>query len=94
MALPIVIFCIADILSYPSFIFYVQIYFFHCAARLSGGRSEAMEELDASSRETDGLISTYLNRIKRWFLSHAQHLNFLTILLLASVSYDFILFNY
>ncbi|XP_022930479.1 vacuole membrane protein KMS1-like [Cucurbita moschata] len=60
-------------------------YFISRAARLSGGRSEAMEELDASSRETDGLISTYLNRIKRWFLSHAQHLNFLTILLLASI---------
>ncbi|XP_023000445.1 vacuole membrane protein KMS1-like [Cucurbita maxima] len=60
-------------------------YFISRAARLSGSRSEAMEELDASSRETNGLISTYLNRIKRWFLSHAQHLNFLTILLLASI---------
>ncbi|XP_023006134.1 vacuole membrane protein KMS1-like [Cucurbita maxima] len=60
-------------------------YFISRAARLSGGRSEAMEELDASSRETNGFIPTYLNRVKRWFLSHAQHLNFLTILLLASV---------
>ncbi|XP_022958951.1 vacuole membrane protein KMS1-like [Cucurbita moschata] len=60
-------------------------YFISRAARLSGGRSEAMEELNASSRETNGFIPTYLNRVKRWFLSHAQHLNFLTILLLASV---------
>ncbi|CAK9329084.1 unnamed protein product [Citrullus colocynthis] len=60
-------------------------YFISRAARLSGGRSEAMEELDASSRESSGFIPTYLNRGKRWFLSHAQHLNFLTILLLASV---------
>ncbi|KGN48010.1 vacuole membrane protein KMS1 [Cucumis sativus] len=60
-------------------------YFISRAARLSGARSEAMEELDASSRESNGFIPTYLNRVKRWFLSHAQHLNFLTILLLASV---------
>ncbi|KAA0061699.1 vacuole membrane protein KMS1 [Cucumis melo var. makuwa] len=60
-------------------------YFISRAARLSGARSEAMEELDASSRESNGFIPTYLNRMKRWFLSHAQHLNFLTILLLASV---------
>lgn len=77
-----------------AFTFCVQIYFFYYAARLSGARSEAMEELDASSRESNGFIPTYLNRMKRWFLSHAQHLNFLTILLLASVSYDFILFYY
>ncbi|XP_038874615.1 vacuole membrane protein KMS1 [Benincasa hispida] len=60
-------------------------YFISRAARLSGGRSEAMEELDASSRESNGFIPTYLNKVKRWFLSHAQHLNFFTILLLASI---------
>jgi hypothetical protein len=42
-----------------------------------------MEELDT---ENEGIIGTYLNRIKRWFLSHCHHLNFLTILALASVS--------
>lgn len=54
-------------------------------ASLSGGKVDAMEELDASSTG-DGFISTRLNRIKRWFLSHAQYLNFFTILVLASVS--------
>lgn len=54
-------------------------------ASLSGGKVDAMEELDASSTG-DGFISTRLNRIKRWFLSHAQFLNFFTILVLASVS--------
>lgn len=56
------------------------------AARLSGGTVDAMGELDASSTEDDGFISARLNQIKRWFLSHAQYLNFVTILVLASVS--------
>lgn len=45
-----------------------------------------MEELDTSSSEDEGQIASLLNRLKRWFLSHAQYLNFFTILLLASVS--------
>ncbi|KAG6668360.1 vacuole membrane protein KMS1-like [Carya illinoinensis] len=51
----------------------------------AGGKLEAMEELDASSTEGKGVIATRLNQIKRWLLSHAQHLNFFTILVLASV---------
>lgn len=45
-----------------------------------------MEELDDSSTEDDGFISAQLDKTKRWFLSHAQYLNFFTILVLASVS--------
>ncbi|KAG8373061.1 hypothetical protein BUALT_Bualt12G0131600 [Buddleja alternifolia] len=60
-------------------------YFISRAAQLSGGKVVAMEELDASSTEDAGFISTRLNQIKRWFLSHAQYLNFFTILILASV---------
>nr|GMD75660.1 vacuole membrane protein KMS1 [Ipomoea batatas] len=44
-----------------------------------------MDELDTSSTENDGHLETNLNQIKRWFLSHAQYLNFFTILILASV---------
>ncbi|KAL2349496.1 hypothetical protein Fmac_003496 [Flemingia macrophylla] len=53
-------------------------YFISRAARLSGGRVDAMEELDSENKGV-------LNRIKCWFRSHSQHLNFLTILVLASV---------
>ncbi|KAI3469557.1 hypothetical protein Pfo_026220 [Paulownia fortunei] len=60
-------------------------YFISRAASLSGGTVDAMEELDDSSTEDDGFISAQLNKIKRWFLSHAQYLNFFTILILASV---------
>ncbi|KAI3459380.1 hypothetical protein Pfo_016043 [Paulownia fortunei] len=60
-------------------------YFISRAARLSGDRVDAMEELDASSTGNDGFISARLNQIKCWFLSHAQYLNFFTILVLASV---------
>ncbi|XP_072989239.1 vacuole membrane protein KMS1-like [Typha latifolia] len=56
-------------------------YFISRAARLSGNRLEAMEELNAASSEEDGFIS----RMKRWLLSHSQHINFFTILVLASV---------
>ncbi|KAK1387783.1 hypothetical protein POM88_015961 [Heracleum sosnowskyi] len=44
-----------------------------------------MEEMNTSLPENEGRIATLLNRSKRWFLSHAQYLNFFTILLLASV---------
>lgn len=60
-------------------------YFISRAARLSGNKIEAMEELDATSSKEDGFISAYLKRIKRWLLTHSQHLNFFTIFLLASV---------
>ncbi|KAF9618794.1 hypothetical protein IFM89_002662 [Coptis chinensis] len=59
-------------------------YFISRAARISGTKFDAMEELDASSPE-DGVLSNRLTQIKRWFLSHSQHLNFFTILVLASV---------
>lgn len=65
--------------------------FFSCndhslyAASLSGSKL-GMEELDVSPSEDSGVIATHLNQIKRWLLSHSQHLNFLTILVLASVS--------
>ncbi|XP_057450277.1 vacuole membrane protein KMS1 [Lotus japonicus] len=53
-------------------------YFISRAARMSGSRMDAMEELDSDDKGV-------LNRIKCWFLSHSQHLNFFTILVLASV---------
>ncbi|KAK7308066.1 hypothetical protein VNO77_41658 [Canavalia gladiata] len=53
-------------------------YFISRAARLSGSRVDAMEELDSEDKGV-------LNQIKCWFLSHSQHLNFLSILVLASV---------
>ncbi|KAG8636712.1 vacuole membrane protein KMS1 [Manihot esculenta] len=60
-------------------------YFISRAASMSGSKLDAMEELNASSSEDNGIIATHLNTIKRWFLSHSQHLNFFTILVLASV---------
>ncbi|OIV92599.1 hypothetical protein TanjilG_17950 [Lupinus angustifolius] len=63
-------------------------YFISRAARLSGREVDAMEELDSDDR---GIMAAQLNQIKRWFLSHAQYLNFLTILVLASVSMDVML---
>ncbi|KOM26582.1 hypothetical protein LR48_Vigan303s000400 [Vigna angularis] len=53
-------------------------YFISRAASLSGSRVDAIEELDSDDKGV-------LNRIKCWFLSHSQHLNFVTILILASV---------
>ncbi|MQL96417.1 hypothetical protein Taro_029095 [Colocasia esculenta] len=60
-------------------------YFISRAASLSGSRLDAVEEIDTASSNNGGFISSFLNRIKRWLLLHAQHLNFFTILLLASV---------
>ncbi|XVE81592.1 hypothetical protein DITRI_Ditri15bG0077100 [Diplodiscus trichospermus] len=60
-------------------------YFISRAASESGSKIDAMEELDASSSEDSGVIATHLKQIKRWLLSHTQHLNFFTILVLASV---------
>lgn len=59
-----------------------------CVARLSGSKLDSIEELDT---ENNGIMATYVNKIKRWFLSHTQHLNFLTIMALASVSVNFLL---
>ncbi|XAR57208.1 hypothetical protein NMG60_11025265 [Bertholletia excelsa] len=60
-------------------------YFIARAARMSGSKLDAIEELDASSAEDNGVIATRLIQLKRWFLSHSQYMNFLTILALASV---------
>ncbi|CAN6453681.1 unnamed protein product [Victoria cruziana] len=60
-------------------------YFISRAARISGSRLEDMEEWDPSSRQSGGLLSGLVRKTKRWLLSHSQHLNFLTILGLASV---------
>ena len=66
------------------------LYLFYVAS-MPGSKLDVMEELDASSSEDNGIISTHLNQIKRWFLSHSQYLNFFTILVLASVSFDSLL---
>ncbi|KAL0376607.1 UNVERIFIED_CONTAM: Vacuole membrane protein KMS1 [Sesamum calycinum] len=58
-------------------------YFISRAARLSGGTVDTMEL--GASLDNGGFISARLNQIKRWFLLHAQYLNFFTILVLASV---------
>jgi len=58
----------------------------HVAARLSGSESKAVKELDAATSKEDGPVASTLNRTKRWLLSHSQHLNFFSILILASVS--------
>uniref|UniRef100_A0A0E0C8H8 Peptidase M16 N-terminal domain-containing protein n=1 Tax=Oryza meridionalis TaxID=40149 RepID=A0A0E0C8H8_9ORYZ len=60
-------------------------YFISRAARLSGSEPEAVKELDAAASDVHGPIASTLNRTKRWLLSHSQHLNFITILILASV---------
>ncbi|XP_043692387.1 vacuole membrane protein KMS1-like [Telopea speciosissima] len=60
-------------------------YFISRAARASGSKVDAMEDLDSSSADNNGVIASHLNQIKRWLLSHSQHLNFFTILVLASV---------
>lgn len=59
-------------------------YFISRAASISGDKMDATEEVEASSSEDNGVASN-LNHMKRWFLSHAQYLNFFTILVLASV---------
>ncbi|CAA3031476.1 vacuole membrane KMS1 [Olea europaea subsp. europaea] len=60
-------------------------YFISRAAKISGGKVNAIEEIDASPAKDNGFICARLNQIKHWFLSHAQYLNFFTILVLASV---------
>lgn len=60
-------------------------YFISRAARLSGNSLDAMEDLAAVSTEKDGILSSFVKNTKRWLLCHSQHMNFLTILALASV---------
>ncbi|XP_031398642.1 vacuole membrane protein KMS1-like [Punica granatum] len=60
-------------------------YFISRAARLSGNDLETMEQLNDSSSKDGGIISSHLRQIQNWFLSHSEHLNFRTILALASV---------
>ncbi|MFQ6628240.1 hypothetical protein Gotur_007710 [Gossypium turneri] len=55
------------------------------SSSVSGRKIEAMEELDHSSSEDNGFIATHLKQIEHWLLSHSQHMNFFTILLLASI---------
>ncbi|XP_078442245.1 SNARE associated Golgi protein family [Wolffia australiana] len=59
-------------------------YFISRAASLSGGLLNTVEE-PSSSPSVDGWMSRMLNRTKHQLLSRTQHLNFFTILLLASV---------
>ncbi|KAJ8572898.1 hypothetical protein K7X08_009409 [Anisodus acutangulus] len=60
-------------------------YFISRAAGISGSEGELMEDLDPASKEDSGIISNHLKQIKQWLLSNRQHLNFFTILVLASV---------
>ncbi|CAI9762160.1 unnamed protein product [Fraxinus pennsylvanica] len=60
-------------------------YFISRAAKISGGKVNAIEEIDASPTKDNGFMRARLVQIKHWFLSHAQYLNFFTILVLASV---------
>ncbi|KAF8394411.1 hypothetical protein HHK36_020619 [Tetracentron sinense] len=60
-------------------------YFISRAAGMSSSKLDALEELDVPSTEDNGIIANHLQQIKCWFLSHSQHLNFFTILVLASV---------
>eukprot|EP00268_Persea_americana_P054906 TRINITY_DN633_c1_g1_i6.p1 TRINITY_DN633_c1_g1~~TRINITY_DN633_c1_g1_i6.p1 ORF type:complete len:444 (-),score=54.58 TRINITY_DN633_c1_g1_i6:511-1842(-) len=54
-------------------------------ARMSGSRLDGLKELNTSPVEDSGFVAGYLRRMKRWLFLHAQHLNFFTILVLASV---------
>ncbi|CAI9102214.1 OLC1v1000447C1 [Oldenlandia corymbosa var. corymbosa] len=60
-------------------------YFISRAAYISGRKLEVMEDVSMSAEEDSGIIATHLNQMKKWLISHSQHLNFLTILVLASV---------
>ncbi|XP_020574520.1 vacuole membrane protein KMS1 [Phalaenopsis equestris] len=60
-------------------------YFISRAARLSGNSVDGMEDLTAVSTKEDGILSSLLKKTKRWLYNHSQHMNFFTILALASV---------
>lgn len=55
------------------------------AACIPGSKAEVMEDLDSSAKEDSGFMGSHLKQIKQWLLSHSQHLNFFTILVLALV---------
>ncbi|THG17751.1 hypothetical protein TEA_030167 [Camellia sinensis var. sinensis] len=50
----------------------------------SHGKSAVVEDKDSSEKEDSGIMANHLKQIKQWILSHSQHLNFFTILVLAS----------
>lgn len=59
-------------------------YFISRAASISGDKSDELEEFNNSTGDHNG-SSSNMDKMKRWFLSHSQYLNFFTILLLASI---------
>lgn len=59
-------------------------YFLSRAACLSGKKLEDLEKLNAPADES-GTVSVLMMRLKCWFYSKSRHLNFCTILILASV---------
>lgn len=59
-------------------------YFLSRAACLSGKKLEDLEQLNALADES-GTMSVLMMRLKCWFYSQSRHLNFFTILILASV---------
>ncbi|XP_052194630.1 vacuole membrane protein KMS1-like [Diospyros lotus] len=60
-------------------------YFISRAASLSGSTPTVVEDMDSSSKEDNGILANHIKQIKQWLLSHSQHLNCFTILVLASV---------
>ncbi|XP_057513557.1 vacuole membrane protein KMS1-like isoform X1 [Actinidia eriantha] len=61
-------------------------YFISRAAYKSDSKTAVVEDLDSSLKEdAGGIIANHLKQLKQWLLSHSQHLNFFTILALASV---------
>lgn len=91
--LPIAYLSTASISHARSFYFqnglviYDLIFIYHVSveARMSGSRLDGLKELNTSPVEDSGFVAGYLRRMKRWLFLHAQHLNFFTILVLASV---------
>ncbi|KAJ4719466.1 Vacuole membrane protein KMS1 [Melia azedarach] len=59
-------------------------YFISKAARVSGKKLDVTKEIN-SSVEDIGIMVYHTSQTKQWLLSHSQYLNFLTILVLASV---------
>ncbi|CDP15506.1 unnamed protein product [Coffea canephora] len=54
-------------------------------AYISGRKLEVMEDVNASSEGDCGIFANHLSQVKKWFLLYSKHLNFFTILVLASV---------
>ena len=55
------------------------------SASMSGERLDVVEELDTPPHPNERWVSRLIHRINHQLLSRAQHLNFFTVLLLASV---------